>query len=618
MAKSRIMQAAIQASLLAGVLFLMGCDALLRDGSSTATLSDGVATPYTVDFEVHTTSDGVDASASQTGSPNPEEPPLGSDVRVSSRPAVFLHYPLGQPLIVPDPAVYVADNAFLYAEVFSGLTRPSRSLADEIELDLASTYSIDDDGLTYTFTLRDGLKFSDGTPVTSGDVKWSWERALNPDTESADASEILGIIVGADELVSGMSTELAGFKVVDSSTFVVALKRRHADFLWLLADPVASVLKESNAVTWATTVNWAGGSFIPDFLELPVGTGPFRVTALDLLGYKVELDPNPHYWDTEAELDAVRYVMGHSVVGVAAWIGGEVDNSITSNELCDHYDGPGSITTDGIPVKVLPSDTAPRVSYLAFNTAIEPYDDIDFRQALAASASVTPPETPFVYEPSERASGLLPPGFPGRDESPSPAATNREDAMSALAASNYSDDADDLILTMLPDPNGLAREDFEDVVANWRDWLGLNVQFTNRPPTAWLPDFRGELSAGSLQMRYVITQPRYPSPHAILGPIPNLFGLNAQSAETEELQRMLDEAAAEQDSVRRSALYRDIEDHVLSRALVLPMFWDDGGTCHRVQNWVTAFHVPKWGGSVFRNVVIDTEHPAYPHRAVSK
>ena len=595
----------------------MGCDALLRDGSSTQTSSGDVPATHADGIEVNGSGVIDDTSARPTGSPNPEESSLGSDVRVSSRPAVFLHDSELQPLMVPDPAVYVADNGFLHAEVFSGLTRPSRLVTDEIELDLASTYSIDDDGLTYTFTLRDGLKFSDGTPLTSGDVKWSWERALNPDTESAYASEILGMIQGADDLVSGKSTELAGFKVVDSSTFVVALKRRHADFLWLLADPVASVLKESNAVTWATTVNWASGSFLPDFHELPVGTGPFRVTALDLSADKVALDPNPHYWDTEAELDAVRYVISYSDDGAGAWIAGEVDNSIAQNELCDYYDGPGSVTTDGIPIRVLPSDTAPRVSYLAFNTAIEPYDDIDFRRALVASASVTPPEIPFVYEPNESAFGLLPPGFPGHNESSSPIATNREDAVSALAASGYSDDADDFILTMLPGPNGLAREDFEDVVANWRDWLGLNVQFTNRPPTAWITDFRRELSAGILQMRYVITQPRYPSPHAILGAIPNLFGPNARSAETEELQRMLDEAAAEHDSVRRSALYKKIEDHVLYRALVLPMFWEEGGTCHRVQDWVTAFHVPKWGGSVFRNVVIDTEHPAYPDRAVS-
>ena len=580
------------------------------------TLSDDVATPFTVDVEVHSTSEGDDASVGPNGSPDPEEPPLGSEMHVSTSPAVFLHDSRGQPLMVPDPAVYFADNGFLYAEVFSGLTRPSRAVTDDIELDLASTYSIDD-GLTYTFTLRDGLKFSDGSPVTSGDVKWSWERALSPETESAHASEILGIILGAEELASGRSTELAGFKTVDSSTFVVELERRHADFLWLLTHPVAGVLKESNAVTWATTVNWASGSFLPDFLELPVGTGPFRVTALDLLADKVALEPNPHYWDTEAELDAVQYVMGHSDE-VGAWIGGEVDNSITSNELCDHYDGPGSVTTDGIPVRVSHSDTAPRVNYLAFNTSIEPYDDVYFRRSLVASASVTPPETPFVGEPSERASGLLPPGFPGHDESSSPGATNREDAMSALAVSNYFDDVDDFILTMIPGPNGIAREDFEGLVANWRDWLDLNVQFTNRPPTAWIPDFRRELSAGSLQMRYVLTQPRYPSPHAILGAIPNLFGKNAQSAETEKLQRMLNEAAAEQDSVRRSALYRDIEDHVLDRALVLPMSWDVGGTCHRVQDWVTAFDVPKWGGSVFRNVVIDTEHPAYPDRAIGK
>lgn len=608
----------LQVSLLVGVLFLVGCDGPFLGGSLTATTSDDVPAPYAVDIEVHATSDSDDASDGPGGSPNREEPTLGSDVRATGPPAVFLHDSLGQPLMVPDPTVYFADNGFLRAEVFSGLTRPSRSVANEIELDLASTYSVDDDGLTYTFTLRDGLKFSDGAPVTPGDVKWSWERALHPDSDSERASAVLGVIQGADELASGRSVELTGFKIVDGTAFVVELTRRHADFLWLLADPVASVLKESNAVTWATTVDWASGSFIPEFPELPVGTGPFRVAALDLLADKVALEPNPHYWDTEAELDGVQYVITDSDDRIGTWVRGEVDNSIAPNELCDHYDGPGSVTTDGIPVRVLHSDAAPRVSYLAFNTALAPYDEVEFRRALVASASVAPPEIPFVDEPHESASGLLPPSFPGHDESSSPVTTNREDAVAALAASGYSVDADDLLLTILPDPNGLARDEFEAVVANWRNWLDLNVEFADRPPTVWLPDFRDALREGSLQMRYVLTQPRYPSPHAVLGAIPNLFGKNAQSVETEQLQRMLDQAAAEQDSVRRSALYRDIEDHMLSRALVLPMFWDEGGSCHQVQDWVTAFEVPKWGGSLFRNVVIDTEHPAYPDRAVSK
>lgn len=48
------------------------------------------------------------------------------------------------------------------------------------------------------------------------------------------------------------------------------------------------------------------------------------------------------------------------------------------------------------------------------------------------------------------------------------------------------------------------------------------------------------------------------------------------------------------------------------------MSWKVALLLHPSQDWVTAFEVPKWGGSLFRNVVIDTEHPAYPDRAVSK
>lgn len=178
---------------------------------------------------------------------------------LSSKPAIFRYRPTSGVLMIPDPTIESSANGFLFADVYSGLTRPSLLVPDEIEADLAESYVISPDGLEYTFRLRDGAKFSDGAPVTIHDVKWSWERALRPETRSVRATEVLGMIVGAHGISAGLANELVGFTAVDDVTFTVRLERPHADFLWLLTDPVASVLKPVNAETWATGVDWATG-----------------------------------------------------------------------------------------------------------------------------------------------------------------------------------------------------------------------------------------------------------------------------------------------------------------------------------------------------------------------
>lgn len=96
---------------------------------------------------------------------------------LTTKPAILRYRPTSGGLIIPDPTVESAANGFLFAEVFSGLTKPSHSNPGGIEPDLAESDQISDDGLEYTFRLRDGIRLSDGTLVTPQDVKWSWERA---------------------------------------------------------------------------------------------------------------------------------------------------------------------------------------------------------------------------------------------------------------------------------------------------------------------------------------------------------------------------------------------------------------------------------------------------------
>ena len=530
------------------------------------------------------------------------------------RVASIFRYDIGsRALVVPDPVLDRRDNGFLFAEVYSGLVRPSLADDSRVEPDLAVSHDANSDGLTYTFKLREDARFSDGTSLTSRDVKWSWERALLPENDSFRATLVLGEISGAAEIASGDASELTGFQIVDDSTFTVQLTRPNADFLWLLADPVASVLKEANVNRWPSRLEWTSSD------ELPVGSGPFRLVALDNFVGKAVLEPNPYYWDVAPSLDAVEYMnMALSPLPDfnRAWEEGLVDNEYRGDASCEDDGTTDYVTIDGIRSQLTSSATAPRLTYLAFNTAVAPYDDVNFRRALVAAATVELPEILWLEEPEHRASGLLPPGFPGHDESAQVREQSRELALSALADSAYADGTGSFDLHMMPELYWPLEDQFDRIAVNWRDWLGLQVTYTDLPYALREDEFDLQLKRGTLQMRYMNLRPRYPSPHAILGAIPGLFGPNARSQETQELQRMLDNAAAEQDAVRRLTMYQEIEDHIVDRALVLPMFWNSGGSCYRVQDWVTEFRVPKWGGSLFSNVVIDSEHPAYPNRTV--
>ena len=536
-----------------------------------------------------------------------------ANVTQTERPSVF-RYNIGpQPLVLPDPVLDHRANGFLFAEVYAGLMRPSAEDDALVEPDLAVSHDANADGLTYTFKLREDARFSDGTSLTSRDVKWSWERALLPENDSFRASMVLGGISGAAEIASGKALELTGLWIVDDSTFTVQLTRPNADFLWLLTDPAASVLKESNVSQWPSRREWTSSD------ELPVGSGPFRLVALDNFVGKAVLEPNPYYWDVAPSLDAVEYMnMALSPLPDfnRAWEEGLVDNEYRGDASCEDDGTTDYVTIDGIRSQLTSSATAPRLTYLAFNTAMVPYDDVNFRRALVAAATVELPEILWLEEPEQRASGLLPPGFPGYDESAQVPEQSRELALSALADSAYANGTGSFNLHMMPELYWPLEDQFDRMTGNWRDLLGLDVTYIDLPYALREEEFDLQLKRGTLQMRYMNLRPRYPSPHAILGAIPNLFGPNAQSPETQQLQRMLDNAAAEQDAVRRLTMYQEIEDHIVDRALVLPMFWNSGGSCYRVQDWVTEFRVPKWGGSLFSNVVIATEHPAYPNRTV--
>jgi peptide/nickel transport system substrate-binding protein/oligopeptide transport system substrate-binding protein len=165
--------------------------------------------------------------------------------------------------------------------IFGGLVRLDEQM--EVQPDGASDWTVSPDGRTYTFTIRDGLLFADGTPVSAEDWAFSVNRALAPETASYGAPAQLSHIVGAQDVIAGKARQASGVRAIDPRHLEITLDAPLAYFLAQLVYPYTFVIPRSLAIR---TDNWASQAF---------GTGPYRVQALNH-GKALILVANPNYW----------------------------------------------------------------------------------------------------------------------------------------------------------------------------------------------------------------------------------------------------------------------------------------------------------------------------------
>ena len=213
--------------------------------------------------------------------------------------------------LIPDPVFVEYFGSMLVAELYSGLTRITSDQGSFVEPDLADRWKVSDDGLGYEFVLRRGIKFSDGSPVTAMDFKWSWERALHPYNRSERALDVFRNVLGAQALRSGAVSDLQGISVIDERTLHITMQKPQSDFLAQLADPVASVLNRENVELWGYDLAgwWAEPQRVPVKMDvMPVGTGPFKLVEFDAQGESI-IQRNEHYAHRPAFLDAVVITM---------------------------------------------------------------------------------------------------------------------------------------------------------------------------------------------------------------------------------------------------------------------------------------------------------------------
>src|ERR1700693_1194051 len=132
-----------------------------------------------------------------------------------------LRYARGPPASLDPAFIDSAGDVQFLLQLYAGLTRldeQGRAYAS-----LAESWSVSSDGRTYTFRLRSGLSFSDGSPLDATDVRRSWLRILDPATHST-APDVLSIIEGATERLAGGPENGVAISAPDARTLVVRLK----------------------------------------------------------------------------------------------------------------------------------------------------------------------------------------------------------------------------------------------------------------------------------------------------------------------------------------------------------------------------------------------------------
>lgn len=295
-----------------------------------------------------------------------------------------------------DPGLMEDHSSITVAtNIFEGLTRLNPD--GKYEAAMAESWETSEDGLVWTFKLRDGIKWSNGDPVTAHDFEFAWKRALAPEFGSPYAYQLYYLKNG-EKYNKGEITDpdQVGVKALDDKTLQVTLEAPTPYFLSLTAFPtyypVPKKVVEANP-------NWAAEA------ATLVGNGPFKIVEW-VHNDKLVIVKNENYWDKDTvKLEKITFLMvPDGATNVTMFENGEVDVNL------------GAIPQADLPRLLASGDAkvTPQLGtyYYIVNTTKPPFNDVRVRKALSLAI-----DRKAIVENVTRAGELpayafVPPGIP--------------------------------------------------------------------------------------------------------------------------------------------------------------------------------------------------------------
>ncbi|GGA39542.1 ABC transporter substrate-binding protein [Pelagibacterium lentulum] len=437
-----------------------------------------------------------------------------------------------------DPHVVTAANDFrILINVFEGLVRFAEGTL-EVEPALATDWTISEDGLVYTFNLRDDVTFHDGTPFNAEAVKFTFDRMLDEDHPYYDTGPFP---------LSFFFADIAETTVVDEFTVEFTLSQPFAPFMSNLAGTSGVIVSPA-----------AVAEHGEDFGRNPVGTGPFRFEEW-ASNTRVVVSRNDDYWGEPAGVEAVVFrPVTDANTRVAEMLSGGIDVmvEVPPDNVAMFSDDPGFTVHDAV---------GPHVWYVMLNMLEGPFTDVRVRQAANYAVNKESLVNDVLQGTADVSAGPIPPAFNwAYNENVAPYPYDPDRARELLQEAGI----DDLSVTFYvteggsgmldPIPMGTAIQ--ADLAA-----VGFDVSIETYEWNTFLANVNPGLEgkADMAQMAWMTSDPdTLPFLTLRTAAWPDAGGFNSSYYSNIDVDEMLDQARMDTDPETRAALYRDVQQVV--------------------------------------------------------
>ena len=461
-----------------------------------------------------------------------------------------------------DPTV--TSNSFatpFLANCFEGLVTYDEK--GEVVPGNAESWESNDDLTQFTFHLRDGLKWSDGSDLTAEDYVYSALRVLTPSTTAEYLNMISDYVVNGKEDYDGtVSAEEVGVKALDDKTIQYTLKAPCPYFVDLVSMqvyfPVQKATIEANGDKWTASA------------EAYVSNGPFKVTQINM-GESYVLEKNDNYWDAEnvtLEKLTYRYILDLSTA-LTAFENNEVDGvrMVSSGDIARLKAEKAGLNTAPIYGTV----------YYNFNCEKEPYNNPLVRKALNLAIDRDAIINNVAQLDAVPAFSFYAPGYvvdgkdltDGRSDFGLSSTANPEEAKKALAEAGYPDGEGfpTIQLSFYSDDN--LKKIAEAVKEMWEQNLGIKVEVSSAD---WAV-FYSDVQAGNYEVAAMGWGADYINPMSFLPLMYTDDITNNANYSNPEYDAIVDQIKVEKDPEKFGELVKQADEIVSSEYGVLPLYY---------------------------------------------
>ena len=465
-------------------------------------------------------------------------------------------------------------ESWILQHTFEGLTKKDEK--GEIQPGMAESWETSEDATKWTFKLKEGMKWSNGDPLTAEDFEYAWKYALNPETAADYAYQLYYLKGGAAYNSKEGKVEDVGVKAVDDLTLEVTLEEPTPYFLELTSFytyyPIDKKVQEDNP-------DWALDG------KSHVSNGPFKVTEWKHKE-SVKIEKNDNYYDKDnIKLDTVNFAMIEDEN--TAW------QMYENGELDIAYPLPGDKTGELIQTKDKEFHVEPNLAvyYYNLNTKVKPFNNAKVRKALAMSIDRKTITENITQGGQVPAYGIIPPGIKDAsgDFQENTGDLFKEDSAEAkkLLKEGLKEEGMDKMpdFSILYNTLDAHKKIAEAIQDQWRENLGVKVSLENA-------EFQVKLDrekAGDFQISRAGWVGDYADPMTfMLWETDGAY--NDADWSNKEYDKYLNEAKTTVDAEKRMAALHNAEKVLMDEMPVLPIYFYTSP--YTVKSNVTGVYMP--------------------------